>query len=485
MPGKAPIAVIGAGFSGTMVALHLAETLPPDRTVLLCERAAFACGPAYASRNAGHLLNVRAANMSAFPDRPAHFEHWLAAQPEVPPDQARQSDAGLFVSRGLYGSYLCDLLDRAVTGGGGRLRKIAAEIVDLERDGDEFRLRLAGGDTLRAQSVVLAIGNLPPLATGTDLHRTNPWAPGVTAGLRPDLPVLLLGTGLTMVDLAQELRDAGFAGPVIALSRRGLLPHRHAPARKWPTPDLDDAERGSLSLLLQRMRWEARRAEARGCDWRGVVDSLRPVTADIWRRLPQADRDRFLRHLRPYWDIHRHRLAQPVAERLADMIATGWLRVVRGRVAAMAFEQDRAVATIRRHGVEDAETLTVQRVISATGLQSAAQADCKLIRALCARGLARLDTRAFGLDVTDSLALRDADGQPVPGLWALGPIVRGVFWECIAVPDIRVQAKRVAENVAATLLPSGDDGDPLDDVGAALLPLTRGSAPAFAGHAGE
>ncbi len=450
-PRCLPVAVIGAGFSGTMVALHLAERLPAERPVLLCERAAFACGPAYASRNAAHLLNVRAANMSAFPDRPAHFEHWLAAQPEIAPEQLRQSDAGLFVSRGLYGRYLCDLLDRAVTGAAGRLQKLAAEIVDLERDGDGFRLHLAGGGSRRAASVVLALGNLPPRANGSDLHRTNPWAAGVTDGLRPDLPVLILGCGLTMVDLALELRDAGFAGPVIALSRRGLLPHGHAPARPWQTPDLCDAERGSLALLLQRVRWEVRRAEARGGDWRGVVDSLRPVTADIWRRLPPPERDRFLRHLRPYWDIHRHRLAPPVADRLAALLADGWLQVRRGRVEAMQVLGDHLALSLRRRGADESETLTVQRVISATGLQSAAEADSKLVRALCRRGLARLDAKAFGLDVTDSLAVRDASGQPVAGLWALGPVVRGVFWECIAVPDVRLQARSVAETVAAEI----------------------------------
>jgi uncharacterized NAD(P)/FAD-binding protein YdhS len=446
-----PVAVIGAGFSGTMVALHLARTLPPDRTVLLCERGAFACGPAYSSRDTGHLLNVRAANMSAFPDQPDHFENWLATAPDNTSGQALRTEAGLFVSRGLYGGYLCDLLDRAVAGAAGRLRKLPAEVVDIERDGDGFRLLLADGARQPASAVVLAIGNLPPAATETQLHRTNPWAPDVTTGLRPDLPVLILGTGLTMVDLALELRDKGFAGPVLAMSRRGLLPHRHAPARPWAIPDLSDAERGSLSLLLLRVRWEVRRAIARGGDWRGVVDSLRPVTTDIWRRLPQADRDRFLRHLRPYWDIHRHRLAPPVADRLADLLSSGWLRVIRGRVEAMEFAGDRVVATIRRHGVEDVEMLSAQRVISATGLQSAARADSRLVRALCQRGLARLDPRAFGLDVTETLAVLDANGHPVAGLWALGPIVRGVFWECIAVPDVRVQAKRVADSIAATV----------------------------------
>jgi len=451
----APVAVVGAGFSGTMVALHLAETLPPGRQVLLCEAESFACGMAYGTGNPSHLLNVRAANMSAFPDRPAHFAEWLETVRWECPEQIRATDAGEFASRGLFRRYLCSLLDRAVAGAPERLRKIPAEIVDIAREGDGFALRTSDGTAHAASAVVLAIGNLPPPDGEHALYRTNPWAPGVTKGLRPGLPVLIRGTGLTMVDLALDLRDGGFAGPVIALSRRGLLPQRHAPTRPWPTPDLDDAERGSMPLLLARLRWEVQRAAARGVDWRGVVDSLRPVTADIWGRLSPAERGRFLRHVRPYWDIHRHRLSAPVADQVQAMLESGFLQVRRGRLAGMEFGHDTVEARIQPHGADDVETLTVQRVIGATGVPSAAEAASPLVRALCGRGLARLDARAFGLDVTETLAVRDATGQPTPGLWALGPIVRGVFWECVAVPDVRVQARRVADAIVGLTVPAG------------------------------
>jgi uncharacterized NAD(P)/FAD-binding protein YdhS len=445
--GKLPVAVIGCGFSGTMVALHLAACLPADQPILLCERGAFARGPAFATPNAGHLLNVRATNMSAFPRQPDHFVHWLEAARREHPDEMTETAAGLFASRGMYGRYLSSLLTRAVSNAPGRVRTMHADVVDIEPDDGRYLLHCADGARYKVAAAVLAIGNLPAFDADSPLHRTNPWAPGVTSGLRPDRPVLIVGSGLTMVDVALELRASGFAGPVIALSRRGLLSHRHAATRRWPTPSFNAQERASLLRLLRRVRRDLREALELGVDWRSVVDSLRPITADLWRGLPDAERARFLRHLRPFWDVHRHRLAAPVADALDDMLANGFLTVRRGRVLTMHCGREEVNVLIRPRGAVTPEVLTVQRVINATGLQTADSADSPLIRALRERGLVRLDPMAMGLDVTDGLNVVGAAGRPAANLFALGPIVRGVFWECVAVPDVRTQAEQVARHV--------------------------------------
>jgi uncharacterized NAD(P)/FAD-binding protein YdhS len=449
--GVRPVAVIGSGFSGTMVALHLAKLLPPERSLLLYERSSFARGVAYSTPNPDHLLNVRAANMSAFPEQPDHFAQWLAETHSDAPEAVRDTDSGRFASRGLYGRYLFDLLADAAAGRAGGLRLVHAEIVDIEPDAGGYVLHTAGGGTEPVAAVVLAIGNLPPRAAENRLLRNDPWATTAAMRLRPDLPVLIMGTGLTMIDVTLSLREAGFAGPVIAVSRRGLTPLRHAPSRPWPTPEFTAAERTSLAQLLARVRWDVRRAAARGVDWRGVIDSLRPITAELWRGLPPAERQRFLRHLRPYWDVHRHRCAQPVAEALEALRESGYLQTRRGRIVGMQFRGAEVEVAFKRRGAEEAETLIVQRVINATGLQSACDADSAVVRALCSRFLARFDPLQFGLDVSENLEVLAADGRVSRNMWALGPIVRGVFWECIAVPDIRVQAAQVARAVAAYL----------------------------------
>ena len=443
------IAVIGAGFSGTMVAIHLHTLLPPACQVLLCERDRFARGTAYATPFAHHMLNVRATGMSAFPAEPYHFVNWLGARAAGRAGEVMTTEAGAFASRRVYGEYLSELLETArAAAGARRIALRSCEVVDIERAGAGFRLHFLDGSIERVGAVVLAVGNLPPAPTGTPGHLANPWSAGATAGLHPDRPVLIVGTGLTMIDLALLMRDAGFAAPIIALSRRGLLPQRHQATTLWPTPVFTDVERRSLVALLGRVRREVREAAARGLDWRCVINSLRPMTADLWCGLPLRERARFMRHLRPFWDVHRHRLAGPIADRIDGMRAQDQLDVRRGRILDMRAGEAGVEVTARLHGGGEPTRFAVQRVIDAMELARLDASVNPLAVALMRRGLARIDGLRLGLDVTSTLAVIDASGRAAENFWALGPVVRGALWECTAVPEIRVQAARVAHAVA-------------------------------------
>ena len=446
-----PVAVVGAGFSGTMTALHLLPRLG-SRTILLCERGDhFARGVAYGTGHPGHLLNVRAANMSAYPDRPDHFLDWLARAPA--PDAVRVTAAGTFVSRHLYGRYLTDLLSEAVAGrdGASRLILVPDEVVDLVPAAAGYRLVLAGGAEHRIAAAVLAAGNLLPAHNEPGPYVANPWLGDFTQALRGREPVVVVGSGLTMVDVTLQLLQAGFEGPVVAISRRGLRPHVHAATMPWPTPALTARERGSPARLLGRLRREVAAAAVAGANWHSVVDSLRPLTSGLWRSFGPAGQDRFLRHARPWWDIHRHRMAIPVGERIAALTAAGTLDVRAGHVVDIAVAGEAAQVTYRPRGQAATATVTAQRVINASGAGAPDRAWNLLFERLIARGLVRPDPRGLGLDLDDSLAAVGASGAAAAGLWALGPLAVGAVWECIAVPDIRLQALRVAERVAETL----------------------------------
>ncbi|MFV3130242.1 FAD/NAD(P)-binding protein [Niveispirillum sp. KHB5.9] len=445
------IAVIGAGFSGSLVALHLLAAGAAAPRILLVERArGFGKGVAYSTRHGAHLLNVRAGNMSAFPDRSGHFLDWLRNRNEV-------ADPAGFVARATYGQYLQEMLSQAAMGSDavGRLVLVADDAVSLTRVPDGgFRLTTDVGRSYAVDGAVLAMGNFPPdpppgvdkELLGSFRFQTDPWAPKALSRIGKTEPVLLLGTSLTMVDVALSLTDQGHEGPILALSRRGLLPRRHGPAAPPTVPQVPPPIGPSLAASLRSVRAAVRAAGEEDRSWHFVIDSLRGGTAAFWHALPVAVRARFLRHLRPWWDVHRHRLAPPVDERLRAMMAAGRLRVVAGRLERLSEgKADDLCLRLRPRGQDHAEELSVRHAINCVGPGGdIAGTRDPLLRGLLDAGLVRPDPLRLGLDTDAGARLVDREGIAVPGLYAMGPIMRGAQWEITAVPDIRVQAQKLA-----------------------------------------
>jgi uncharacterized NAD(P)/FAD-binding protein YdhS len=455
-PHRLPIAVIGAGFSGTIATLHLLNRLQPEQPILLCERApAFGRGVAYATEDNDHLLNVRAANMSALMDEPLHFQDWITrrAAGGQPQQGVHHTPAGVFASRSLYGLYLRSILDAAMreTASQARLRLFPDEVIDVVSSGEGYEIIGSSGQSLKVDKIVLAVGNLPAEESEDPRICTYAWGEKAQRPLTSDLPVLIVGTGLTMVDIAVSLRRRNFTGGIHALSRGGMLPRRHAASKPWPTPAFSASEETSIRALTARLRAEIRQAKAQGSDWRAVIDSLRPITARLWGRLPAPERARFLRHVRRSWDVHRHRMAPPHADMIDGMLTDGSLTVSAGRIRRMESGPDSVRVTYAARGGSGETTIKVQRVIMANGLENIARTRDPLMKRMLDRGLVRLDPQGLGIDATEDLNAIRADGTVADNIWALGPIVRGVFWECVAVPDIRIQAANVAVGIASHL----------------------------------
>ena len=442
--------VVGSGFSGTLTALHLLGEGAGGARVHLVEKGPkFALGAAYSTDDPDHLLNVRAGNMSAWPDRPGHFLDWLAKHGRDGP-----VDPFSFVARGVYGAYLQDQL-RAVAQGGraaGRLTLEHDEVVGIRPTDQGFTADLAMGREILADEVVLAIGASPPgpavavdaTAKAGGAYAPDPWAPGAIGAIRPDERVLLIGAGLTMVDVIASLDARGHRGPITAISRRGLMPRPHA---RLDGPPIDDVARPGerLSAAVRRLRAEV----ARSGDWRRAMDGVRPVSQAFWEALPDADRRRFLRHLRPFWDVHRHRMAPPMARRIGAYLASGRLRVVAGRLESLEANSSGLAARWRARGETLVRNLACDRAINCTGPEGdPTRSDQPLIRDILAQGLARPDPLGLGLDADGDGRLISAAGAPTPGLSAIGPITRGALWEITAVPDIRIQARRLAARLA-------------------------------------
>lgn len=445
------IAIVGGGFSGTLAAINLLRH--SDSRLILIERQPLAGeGLAYGAAHPTHLLNVRAANMSAFPDDPGHFLRWLN-------EEGITADPNPFVPRLRYGDYLRALLDTACAEAEGRLEIIRGNAIDLYRSSDRVVVLLEDTRRIEVDVALLAIGNLPPhappgievAALSQRLYAGDPWETGALDGLGDDDTVLLLGTGLTMVDVALALKARNFGGKIMALSRRGLLPHPHAQVAPAPDP-ITERPHETGAALLRRVR-----ARAVAIGWRPAIDELRPFTQNMWRAASDSDRARFLRHLRPWWDIHRHRLAPVVREAVDELVGTDRLTVCAGRIAATKVEDDGLSISWQPRSSGDVRMRKVTRLINCTGPQGdVMRADEPLLRHLVARGTIRPDTLRIGIDVDTQSRTISINGASNNWLYALGPMTRGAFWEIVAVPDIRVQSYSVARQLAAPQLARAD-----------------------------
>ncbi|MEO7365657.1 MAG: FAD/NAD(P)-binding protein, partial [Sphingomicrobium sp.] len=318
---RAPVAIIGAGFSGTMLAAQLARRGTKSLLIECSERAGF--GTDYSTDEPAHLLNVRAEGMSAWPDDPGHF--------------AREfGDPRGFAERRFFGGYLRRVLDAAVTLG--QVEIVASKAMHAVRGAEGWHVTLEDGETVAAQALALATGNQPPerMSIGSSAGRrfiNNPWGEEAKAVVR-ETPVsggdvLLIGTGLTMIDAVLSLSAAGHQGRIVALSRRGQMPKAHTDFVPAPV-GAGDIPTGNV---LAMWRWLRRQSGEVG--WRAAVDSLRPHSHALWQGWSDEQQRRFLRHARPWWDVHRHRIAPEVARQVHDRVAQGLLQIVAGRIGAM------------------------------------------------------------------------------------------------------------------------------------------------------
>lgn len=433
------IVIVGAGFCGAALAHHLARA-GAGELVLVDRRGEFGPGLAYRTADPLHFLNTPAGRMSAVADDPAHFVRWARARdPAV--------DGGSFLPRGLYGDYLRELV--AATGA----TCLTGQVVAVRPRAGAVDVHLADGRTLPADRVVLAPGNPPPafppglppeLRTDPRWHG-DPWTSEVPAG---DAAILVLGTGLTALDVAASLRGRGHRGPVHLLSRRGLLAHAHrSPGRPpSPTPPPIDDWPATARATVRAIRRAVADARAAGVDWREVIADLRPVTQQLWRRWPPAERDRFVRHLRTFWEIHRHRAAPRTAADVAAMRAAGQLHVHAGRLTDLTLGPARLTATVRPRGGASPYRLEVDRIVNATGpATDPRRIGDPLLDDLIAHGLLTPDP--LGAAIADDGAALDAHGAPSSWLFVLGALRRPQLWETTAVLELAPQAEALARRL--------------------------------------
>jgi uncharacterized NAD(P)/FAD-binding protein YdhS len=453
---KLDVAIVGGGFSGALLAVGLLRCAPDPSLAVVDKGPLPGRGLAYGTQNPRLLLNVPAGNMSALAEDPDHFLRWAQANYGEP------VQASTFLPRPFYGRYLGSVLEKALGDGTPRkLRWIQGEVSSVTHERSSLEVRLTDGGTLRARSVVIAAGNFPPanlnipgLSADSKRYFRSPWSAAALRDIPKHHDVLLIGSGLTSIDLAVALESEGFAGHIHFLSRHGLMPQIHRLAGQWPQ---FWNERGSRTMrgLLRLVREQVRAGSEAGRDWREVIDSLRPVTQNIWQSLSAPERRRFLRHVRSYWEVHRHRIAPEIGDAVAKLVRQGQATVHAGRVTNYREFPDRVEVRLCDRKTRGQRALQVDRVINCTGPETDyRRIDHPLIRNLLAQGLARPDPLFLGLDVDSTGALIDSSGLASGSLYVIGPARKGSLWETIAVPEIRSQASALARHLALALEPN-------------------------------
>jgi len=452
------IVLVGAGFSGTAVAIHLLR-LPhaePLRIVLI-EREQMARGIAYARRDKPYLLNVPAARMSLNAAEPLQFLAY--AQRSLP-----KATAGDFLPRDLYGQYLeASLLSAARAAPlHVRLECLHAEVTAVEKPhrAATVRVQLDTGRTITADAVVLAPGNPAPAALpgATGLPRSryvaDPWQ--TPPAFRAGETVLVVGTGLTMADIVLGGAEAAAGRANIhALSRHGLIPacqtDSHQVQDEWHGRALTRGTSMSVRRLVREVRALAADIELRGGDWRQAIAAVRGMAPQLWQGMAPGERKRFLRHVQSYWDAHRHRLPQPTWSALHELRRSGRLQVHAGRLLDLEQVERKVRVTWRARGTSAATTLLVDRVVNCTGPQyDPRYSRERLLRSLIAEGLATPDVLGLGIVTNDHGALVDTSGRTVSNLYYIGPMLRPRLWETTAVQELRTYAEELARHVAVS-----------------------------------
>ncbi|GIE93076.1 FAD/NAD(P)-binding protein [Paractinoplanes rishiriensis] len=418
------VAVVGGGCAGVLATSEMLRCTG-DRVVLI-EPDEPGGGLAYGSARPWHLLNSRAGAMSAHPDDPGHFTRWASCAPDD------------FRPRTEYGRYLRSVFDTAAREHGDRLDVVRHRATGLTGNG----VRTEAG-LVRADHVVVATGNPAPAQPAARPDHPDyvpdPWRQGVLEAIPSDVPVLLVGAGLTAVDVALTLTADGHRdAPITAVSRRGQLPLTHTAVAAPPaSPPLDECH--TLRDVVRRVRSEA----ARAGDWRAVVDGMRPLLDRLWVAFTPDEQEAFLRHLARPWECHRHRMAPAVGARLAALREEGRFEVRAGGIRSMTAPPAGGLLVELEAGVQ-----WFGAVVNCAGPGRLPAAAGSFVAGLIEAGDARVGPHGLGLDMDAAGRLLAADGRPRGNRWLIGPLRRGARWETTAVPEIRSQARQLAQSIA-------------------------------------
>lgn len=458
------VVIVGGGFTGAAVAVHLALHATRRMRIEVIEpREMLGGGVAYSSPDPAHRTNVHASRMSLFSDDAQHFDRWLHETGALVEDPAAAlPDGRTYPRRAIFGRYVADTLRRIAAHSLAEVVHVRERAVSIAARAPAWSVGLASGRRLAADLLVLAVSHPPPVPPaivseplqGHSKFVADPWQPNALNSIESTDSVIIVGTALSMADVVASLERRGHRGPIIAFSRRGLLSRPHATAPHQPHGEFARCPPRSARALLRAVRQELHVARSAGQPWQAVVDALRRDGQAIWSCLDERERGRLLRHLRPYWEVHRYRVAPQIARIIERRRATGSLQVVAARLAAVERAGPRIRCSLRpRHSQPGRKHwIEADALVVTTGPGHAGVLDSNpVLRSLADQGWIAADRYGLGLAVDREHRALTGDGRAAPSLLVAGPLARATFGELMGLPQVTMSAEAVAAAILGTL----------------------------------
>lgn len=452
---KPTIVIIGGGFCGAALTIQLIrQATGPIKIFLINKDNPVSKGIAYSTYNPKHVLNVPAAKMSLFPDDPDNFINWIKSKPEYS-GLVNDDLNDAFLPRVIFGNYAGETFAEALKNKpeSADVTIIEDEAVDVEQRGDGVNVILKNGESIAGHKAVLAIGNLTPgnpriLNEQFYLSKkyfSNPWKEDCVKGINAEDDILIIGTGLTMVDNVISLLDKNFSGKIFAVSTKGFFPLSHK-KRKPYTDILQELHPPyGLRSLYGIFRKHIKTVLAQGIAGEAVVDAVRPKTQEIWLSLSLDDKIKFMSHVRHLWGVARHRLPREVHERMMALISEGRIKIIPGRLIDIIDAGEYAEVTLKERKSQSIRKLNVSRVINCTGPKTDLNMiEMPLIKNLLSKGMITSDEMKLGLNALPDGTIIQSDNSVSASLHAIGSPLKGILWESTAVPELRVQARNLA-----------------------------------------
>lgn len=447
------IVIVGGGFSGTALAVNLLRNGAAGLKVTVIEpREQLGRGVAYGTKDPAHRINVPAERMHLSPEEEGDFDRWYRTTEAYKQDvEARWHDGKIYPQRGEFGAYIAEQLARAAASSPVTLSHVRDHAVALEGN----TVVTASGQRYQADDVVLAISHPPP-ALPTALKNlkdhpaliANPWQINALNHVTENDRVAIIGSGLTMSDVVASLNRLQHKGPIVAFSRRGQLPRPNLSGKFDPRP-LDYQQQQSATALgwLRRIRYEIALAAEQNLPWQLVLDDIRINGQRLWQQLSLNEQRCFLRHLRPWWDVHRYRIAPQVSSVIERLQSEGRLQVNAARLLSAKAHDNTLLLTLQPRGGEP-ETRVVDKLVVTTGPAHGSLLNTDaLLNQLATKGIIQADPLALGIAVNADSQTLNLNNQANTHLYVVGPAARGRFGELMGLPQVAEHAESVARHL--------------------------------------